>query len=245
MKGRPFGGRAEMVSTDPHRDQPVQARGHVLETATGVMILVHGRGASAADILGLVDELWYPGVAYLAPEAADGSWYPYSFLAPLAHNEPWLTSALKALGLAHNEPWLTSALKALGRVVAQAVAAGIPRARVIVAGFSQGACLATEFVARHADRFGGLVAFTGGLIGPPGTAFAYRGDLAGTPVFLGAGDPDAHVPWTRVEETASVLSRLGGRVTLRRYPNMPHTIIRDEIEEARKIVLQVTAPQET
>lgn len=229
MEGRPFGGRAEMVSTDPHRDQPVQARGHGLETATGVMILVHGRGASAADILGLVDELWYPGLAYLAPEAADGSWYPYSFLAPLAHNEPWLTSALKALG----------------RVVAQAGAAGIPRARVIVAGFSQGACLATEFVARHADRFGGLVAFTGGLIGPPGTAFAYGGDLAGTPVFLGAGDPDPHVPWTRVEETASVLSRLGGQVTLRRYPNMPHTITRDEIEEARKIVLQVTAPQET
>ena len=218
-----------MVSADPHRDQPVLARGQGLETATGVMILVHGRGASAADILGLADELWYPELAYLAPEAADGMWYPYSFLAPLSHNEPWLTSGLKALG----------------RVVAQAEAAGIPQARVIVAGFSQGACLATEFVARHADRFGGLVAFTGGLIGPPGTAFAYGGDLAGTPVFLGAGDPDAHVPWTRVEETASVLSRLGGQVTLRRYPNMPHTITRDEIEEARKIVLQVTAPQET
>ncbi len=192
------------------------------------MILVHGRGASAADILGLADELWDPDLAYLAPEASGGAWYPDSFLAPLARNEPWLTSALKALG----------------RLVAQASAAGIPTSRVILAGFSQGACLATEFVARHANRYGGLVAFTGGLIGPPGTAFAYGGELAGTPVFLGAGDPDPHVPWARVEETASVLSRLGGQVTLRRYPGMPHTINRDEIDEARKIVVQVTGPRE-
>ncbi len=191
------------------------------------MILVHGRGASAADILGLADELRDPDLAYLAPEASGGAWYPDSFLAPLARNEPWLTSALKALG----------------RLVAQASAAGIPTSRVILAGFSQGACLATEFVARHANRYGGLVAFTGGLIGPPGTAFAYGGELAGTPVFLGAGDPDPHVPWARVEETASVLSRLGGQVTLRRYPGMPHTINRDEIDEARKIVIQVTGPR--
>lgn len=192
------------------------------------MILVHGRGASAADILSLADEMRDPDLAYLAPEASGGAWYPYSFLAPIARNEPWLTSALEALG----------------RVVAQASGAGIPTSRLIVAGFSQGACLATEFVARHANRYGGLVAFTGGLIGPPQTAFAYDGDLAGTPVFLGAGDPDPHVPWARVEETASVLSRLGGQVTLRRYPGMPHTINRDEIDEARKIVALVTGPRE-
>jgi phospholipase/carboxylesterase len=217
-----------MVSSDPHRDQPVRTRGRPLETARGAMILVHGRGASAADILGLADELWDDDLAYLAPEASGGAWYPYSFLAPLARNEPWLTSALKALG----------------RVVAQASAAGIPASRVILVGFSQGACLATEFAARHATRYGGLVAFTGGLIGPPETTFAYPGDLAGTPVFLGAGDPDPHVPWARVEETALVLSRLGGQVTLRRYPGMPHTINRDEIDEARKIVAQVKGPRD-
>lgn len=217
------------MSTDPHRDQPVRARGRALQAARGAVILVHGRGASAADILGLADDLWDPELAYLAPEAAGGSWYPYSFLAPLAHNEPWLTSALAALS----------------RVVDEAGATGISRSRVVLVGFSQGACLATEFVARHADRYGGLVAFTGGLIGPAGTPFTYKGDLAGTPVFLGAGDPDPHVPWTRVEETASILSRLGALVTLRRYPNMPHTIVDDEIDEARKIVLHVTSPHET
>src|SRR2546426_4638931 len=129
-----------MVSADPHRDQPVLARGQGLETATSVMILVHGRGASAADILGLADELWYPDLAYLAPEAAEGIWYPYSFLAPLSHNEPWLTSGLKALG----------------RVAAQAEAAGIPRARVIVAGFSQGARLPPRIVDPPAAPFSRL-----------------------------------------------------------------------------------------
>jgi phospholipase/carboxylesterase len=113
---------------------------------------------------------------------------------------------------------------------------------VIVAGFSQGACLATEFVTRNPTRYGGLIGFTGGVIGPPGTRFNYSGDLAGTPAFLGAGDPDPHVPWDRVEESASVLRGLGAEVTLRRYPGAPHTIVRDEIEEGRKIVLSVMAP---
>ncbi len=212
---------------DPHRDQPVREHGRPLETATGVVILVHGRGASAADILGLAEELYYPELAYLAPEAAGGTWYPYSFLAPVEQNEPWLTSALSALG----------------RVVERATHAGIPRHKLIVAGFSQGACLATEFVARNATRYGGLVSFTGGLIGPPGTRFTYPGDLAGTPAFLGAGDPDPHVPWDRVQESASVLSALGAHVTVRRYPGMPHTINRDEIEEARKIVSRVIAAE--
>jgi len=170
--------------------------------------------------LGLAEQLYHRDLAYLAPEAAGHTWYPNSFLAPLEKNEPWLTSALNALGA----------------VVERAVAAGIVRHRVMVAGFSQGACLATEFVARNPTRYGGLIAFTGGLIGPPGTQFNYTGDLAGTLAFLGAGDPDPHVPWERVEESASVLRGLGAEVTLRRYPGMPHTINRDEIEEARKIV---------
>jgi predicted esterase len=110
-------------------------------------------------------------------------------------------------------------------------------------GFSQGACLATEFVARNATRYGALVAFTGGLIGPPGTRFNYSDSLSGTPCFLGAGDPDPHVPWKRVEESASVLSALGGVVTLRRYPGLPHTINQDEIEQAKHLLSQLSAEQ--
>lgn len=209
------------MAADPHRDQPVREYGRLLEDAAGAMILVHGRGASAADILGLAGEIHHPDLACLAPEAAGHTWYPRSFLAPFEENEPWLTSALSALG----------------RVVERAERAGIPRARVIVAGFSQGACLAAEFVARNAALYGGLIAFTGGLIGPPETRFKYAGSLDGTPAFLGAGDPDPHVPWERVEESASVLTALGASVTLRRYPGMGHTINRQEIEEARRIVL--------
>ncbi len=214
------------MPSDPHRNQPVLEYGRALESAKGAMVLVHGRGASAADILGLAEELHHPDLAYLAPEAAGHTWYPNSFLAPIASNEPWLTSALNALG----------------RVIDRAVQGGIAPNRVMIVGFSQGACLATEFVARNPTRYGGLIGFTGGLIGPPGTQFAYSGDLAGTPVFLGAGDPDPHVPWSRVEESASVLRGLGAEVALRKYPGAPHTIIRDEVEEARKMVVGVMGP---
>jgi phospholipase/carboxylesterase len=119
----------------------------------------------------------------------------------------------------------------------RAVAAGIERHKIAIVGFSQGACLATEFVARNAARYGGLVAFTGGLIGPPGTKFVYSGEFSGTACFLGAGDRDPHVPWKRVEESASVLSGLGAVVTLQRYPGLPHTINKDEIVHA-KIILR-------
>ena len=203
---------------DPHRNQPVLESGQPLESAKAAVILVHGRGASASDILTLADEVGHPEFAYLAPEAAGNSWYPYSFLAPIVQNQPWLNSALSFLG----------------RVVARAVAAGVPRHKVALLGFSQGACLATEFVARNAARYGALIAFTGGLIGPPGTQFEYPGDLAGTPCFFGAGDPDPPVPWERVKESASVFSALGGVVTLRRYPGLPHTINQDEIQHAKQ-----------
>jgi phospholipase/carboxylesterase len=213
------------VTQDPHRDQPVLTSGRPLDSATGVVVLIHGRGASAEDILGLSEELYHPEMAYLAPEAAGHSWYPRSFLAPIAQNEPWLTSALAMLS----------------KLVDRATRAGIPPDKLIVSGFSQGACLATEFVARHPARYGALICFTGGLIGPPGTKFKFEGDLAGTPVFMGAGDPDPHVPWHRVEESAQVLRGLGADVTLRRYPNMGHSINQDEIAEARKLVVMVTA----
>ena len=208
------------MTSDPHANQPVLTGGRKLGAAAGAVILLHGRGASAEDILGLGAEFEQPELAYLAPQAAAHSWYPYSFLAPIQQNEPWLTSALNKLG----------------RTVDEVVHAGIRRERIIIAGFSQGACLASEFVARSAARYGGLIAFSGGLIGPPGTEFRYRGTLGGTHAFLGSGDADAHIPWQRVEESASVLSALGAEVVLRRYEGMPHTINQDEIEEARKLI---------
>jgi len=210
---------------DPHRNQPVLASGCSLDSAKAVVILVHGRGASAEDILRLSDELDSPELAYLAPEAAENSWYPYSFLAPIPQNQPWLDSALNFVG----------------KVVERAQAAGVPRNKVALVGFSQGACLATEFVARNAARYGGLVAFAGGLIGPPGTRFAYSGELSGTPCFFGAGDPDPHVPWERVQASASVLSGLGGAVTAQRYPGLTHTINRDEIERAKQLLSHLVA----
>lgn len=212
-------------ANDPHRDQPIFARGRALDSARGAVLLLHGRGASAEDILGLADDFGLADLAYLAPEAAGHTWYPYSFLSPIEQNQPWLNSALNLLET----------------VVGRTTAAGIPLHRVVFVGFSQGACLATEYVARHATRYGGLVAFTGGLIGPPGTKFNYSGELSGTPCFLGAGDPDPHVPWKRVEESGSVLASLGGAVTLRRYPGLPHTINAEEIEHAKQILSRLVA----
>ena len=205
---------------DPHRDQPVLQRGAALNSAMGAVVLLHGRGSSAEDILGLAQEFDLPELAYLAPEAAEHTWYPYSFLSPIELNQPWLDSALNLVA----------------ETLQRAITAGIERPKIAIVGFSQGACLAMEFVARNAARYGGLVAFTGGLIGPPGARFVYSGELSGTACFLGAGDRDPHVPWKRVEETASVLSGLGAVVTLRRYPGLPHTINEDEIDHAKTIL---------
>lgn len=212
------------MTTDPHRNRPLVIAGAPLEEADGAVLLLHGRGATAEGILPLGEEIAPSGFALLAPQAAGGTWYPLSFLAPLEENEPWLSSALALLR------------GVLGRIEG----AGIPAHRVVVAGFSQGACLATELVARNPRCYCALLAFTGGLLGPPGSELAHQGDLDGTPVFLGAGDPDPHVPWNRVEETAAVLTRMGGRVTLRRYPGLGHTIGREELEEARLVVREVS-----
>ena len=214
------------MTRDPHRDQPVLTAGRKLSETAGAIILVHGRGASAEDILQLRVELDYPELAYVAPQAAENTWYPYSFLAPIEQNEPWLTSALNKLK----------------NIVGNITREGIPQDKIVIAGFSQGACLASEFVARNAENYGGLIAFTGSLIGPPGTDFHYTGSLSGTPAFLGAGDPDAHVPWQRVRESADVLSALGADVLLRRYPGMPHTISRQELEEARRLLDRTFSP---
>jgi predicted esterase len=197
----------------PHGGQPVRTAGLALADAQAAMIMVHGRGASAEDILSLTEELDGPGFAFLAPQAAGHQWYPNSFLAPIPSNEPGLSSGLALLAA----------------LLEQIAAAGIPPEKTLLLGFSQGACLALEFVARHARRYGGVAGLSGGLIGPPGTPRAYPGSLAGTPVFLGCSDVDFHIPKERVEESAVVLRRLGGSVTARLYPNMGHTINMDEI----------------
>jgi len=183
------------------------------------MILVHGRGASAADIMTIATEVMFPGVAYLAPQAAGSAWYPNPFTAPLQANEPYLSSALQVL----------SSLMAR-------VEAAVPADRLVLLGFSQGACLALEFAARNARRFGGVVGLSGGLIGPDGTPRDYPGDFQRTPVFLGCSDVDPHIPKERVIEAGHVFERMQADVTVRFYPGMAHTVSPDEIEAVRAIV---------
>ena len=213
-----------MNRSDPHANQPVLHTGAPLESARGVVVMIHGRGASAESILSLFPELSVDGLAAVAPQAAGGTWYPQSFLAPLAMNQPYLDSALGTIET----------------VVADLLAHGIPSERIAILGFSQGACLATEFAARHPRRYGAVMGLTGGLIGPDGTPREYAGSLSGTPVFLGTSDPDPHVPFARVEETRDVLRRMGATAELRRYAGMPHTINEDEIEACRALLQSMT-----
>jgi predicted esterase len=190
------------------------------------VLLVHGRGATAESILTLAPELGGESLTFVAPQAPGNTWYPESFLAPIARNEPALSASLSILRGA----------------VDRLEAGGTPRARIALVGFSQGACLALEFAARNASRFGAVIGFTGGLLGPPGTRHAYPGSFQGTPVFLGCGDPDPHVPRWRVEETAEVLGRMGAEVDLRIYPGRPHTISEDELQAATALLKILPTP---
>jgi phospholipase/carboxylesterase len=207
---------------DPHRDQPVRSLGAKLDQAAAAMILLHGRGASAEDILGIAAEMYDERIAYLAPEAAGHSWYPYSFMAPIAENEPWISSALAKVSA----------------TVQLAVDAGVSRERIVVCGFSQGACLSSEFVATHPARYGGLIALTGGLIGLAGADLHHEGNLAGTPALFSSGDPDPHVPWARVLASAEQFTAMGAKVHTQRYEGRPHTILPREIEAAREILFR-------
>lgn len=205
---------------EPHRGQRVVERGAPLARARATVIMLHGRGASAEDMLALADVLAQPDLAYLAPQAAGHSWYPYPFTAPIERNEPWLSSALRLID---------RLLDRLGK-------AGLPSERVALLGFSQGACLGLEYAARHARRYGGVIGLSGGLIGPEGTPRNYPGALAGTPVFLGCSDIDPHIPLARVRETTAVLRRLGAVVTERIYPDMGHLINEDEVTFVRGLL---------
>jgi predicted esterase len=205
---------------DPHAGQPVLQRGPALADARLVAILVHGRGASAEDILSLTYELGVKDVAYLAPQASGRTWYPYTFLSPIEQNEPGISSGLRVLS----------------GLIEQAGKEGVPPSRIVLMGFSQGACLSLEFAARHARRYAGVAGLSGGLIGPPGTSLNYSGAMEGTPVFLGCSDIDPHIPLERVNETADVFRRLGATVDERIYPRMGHTVNRDELDAIEQLL---------
>ncbi|HEX9076962.1 MAG TPA: phospholipase [Anaerolineae bacterium] len=216
------------MNKGPHEGQPVAFAGQPLDRAQAAMIMLHGRGATSQDILSLVPLLAQPHFAYLAPQANGNTWYPNRYLDPIADNEPWLSSALALVD----------------QVLGQVGEAGIPPERTMLLGFSQGACLTLEFVARHARRYGGVAGLTGALIGPDGTSRNYPGALEGTPVFIGCSDVDIHVAKEHALETANVLTRLGGRVTLRLYPNMGHEVNQDEVDFVRGMMADLIAKQE-
>jgi predicted esterase len=209
-----------MSTQDPHRGQPTLRSGPEPSKSRLATILVHGRGASADDILALAEELGLSDVAYVAPQAAGSTWYPHSFLAPLADNEPGLSSALGVIG----------------GLVSDLERQHVASEQIAVLGFSQGACLALEFAARHPKRYAAIVGLSGGLIGPPGTPRTYSGTLAGTPVFLGCSDIDPHIPLARVRESAEIFRQLRASVDERIYPKMGHTVNVNEIAAIRALL---------
>lgn len=209
-----------MIPVGPHAGQPVLRDGPSVADARKAVIAIHGRGAGAADIVSLARAIDLPDVAWLAPEASSHTWYPYSFLTPVEQNQPFLDSAISVVG----------------GLLQHLVDSGIPATQVVLLGFSQGACLASEFVARHPRRYGGLVVFSGGLIGAEIDPTAYSGSLEGTPVFGGCSDIDPHIPLERFEITGQVLAGMGAAVDFRVYPGMGHTINIDELTAAKALI---------
>lgn len=206
--------RSEMASVG------LEERGTPLTAALAAVVMIHGRGSSPAGILALTSHLSFPNMAFVAPTAAGGSWYPQRFLAPRATNEPALSAALNTVE----------------RVLAQVEAVGIPVEKTVLLGFSQGACLVLEYAARHPQRYGGVVGLSGGLIGSDDELIGYDGSLNGTPVFLGCSDVDEHIPLVRVEQAAATFDQLGAVVTKHIYPNFGHTINMDEVEQIRALL---------
>jgi phospholipase/carboxylesterase len=212
-----------------HEGQSPKWAGAPRRVADAAVVALHGRGSTAGSILRLADEFHEHGVAYVAPQARRNSWYPHSFLAPVERNEPALSSAICAVDTA----------------VADVTEGGIPHERIVLLGFSQGACLAAEYVARNPRRYGGLVVLSGGLVGPEGTTFDHEGDLRGTPVFLGCSDVDPHVPVERVHESRALFERLGGDVTERIYEGMAHTVNDDEVAFVRDLLAGLRRDEST
>jgi phospholipase/carboxylesterase len=204
-----------------HKKDLVTA-GKALDQASKVLIMLHGRGASAEDILSLSSHLDVKEYALIAPQATNNTWYPYSFMMPPAQNEPWLSSALSLLE----------------EIVTDVNSRGITTENVYFTGFSQGACLTLEFITRHATKYGGVVAFTGGLIGDKIYTENYKGDFNKTPVFIGTSNPDPHIPVERVYATANILKNMNADVTEKVYNHLGHTINADEIQNANKLVFE-------
>lgn len=205
-----------------NHSKQIYTGGAAVAVVTAAIIALHGRGASAHDIMGLAKELKVANAAIYAPQATNNSWYPYSFMARVEQNEPALSSALALVD----------------ETVKQAIADGIAEENIYFTGFSQGACLSLEYVARHAKQYGGVAAFTGGLIGEQLVTGNYKGDFKNTPIFIATGNPDPHVPLSRVEESVEVLKGLGADVTLKVYPGRPHTITYDELKLANELIVK-------
>ncbi|MEO5649210.1 MAG: dienelactone hydrolase family protein [Ginsengibacter sp.] len=210
------------MATDKIHPKKIITAGAKIQDAEKALIMIHGRGGSAKDILSLANHLQVKDFALLAPEASNNSWYPYSFMAPPSQNEPWLSAALSLLKETVNE------------VTAQ----GTLEENIYFLGFSQGACLALEFAARNATKFGGVVGFTGGLIGDRIYPENYKGDFKQTPIFIGSSNPDPHVPVQRVYATTNILKGMHAHVTEKIYENMGHTISQDEIDWANRLVFE-------
>ncbi|MDP9177825.1 MAG: alpha/beta hydrolase [Gemmatimonadota bacterium] len=219
--------RSRDPAGSPHQGQPVQTAGATLGSAKAAMVMLHGRGATAESILTLVQALDTSGFAYLAPQAAGNTWYPNSFLSPIASNEPGIASGLAAID----------------DLLKRIVDAGISLERTMLLGFSQGACLSLEYAARHARRYGAVAGLSGGLIGPDDTPRDYPGSFDGTPIFLGCSDVDFHIPAQRVHETARVLRKMGAEVTMKLYPGMDHIVNEDEVQKVREMMAAVLAGQ--
>jgi len=219
-----LGTSLKLLMSQLHQGQPILAAGAPLNQAGAAMIMIHGRGATADSILALTNEFAATEFAFLAPQAANGAWYPYRFLEPIERNEPWLSSALQVID----------------DLITHCIAAGLPAERILLLGFSQGACLTLEYAARHARRYGGIIGLSGGLIGPDDQPRDYAGSFAGTPIFLGCGNVDFHIPLDRVHAAAQVLRQLGGDVTERIYPGLDHTINQDEIGFVNGLLQAVT-----
>ncbi len=208
-----------------HRGGQVLQAGVPPDQAKAVMILIHGRGATAESILGLAAAFPQVGLTFLAPQARENTWYPYPFMTPISQNEPYLSSGLAVVG----------------DLVTHVMSLGIPAGKIILLGFSQGACLMLEYAIRNARRYGAVIAFSGGLIGEKGTTWEYPGSFDGTPVFLGCDERDSHIPAERVHESAEVLSQHGARVIKRLYAGIGHTVTDDELNHARAIIEDIFA----
>ncbi|MEO8955481.1 MAG: dienelactone hydrolase family protein [Ktedonobacteraceae bacterium] len=209
----------------PHEEQPLITRGRPLAESHAVAIMMHGRGRTTDDILDLAARIGNNAFTYLAPTAKDNTWYPFGFMERLENNEPFLSSALAIYDA----------------LIQELLGKGFSRQQIVLLGFSQGACLTAEYAVRHADRYGGIVLFTGGLIGPKGTQWSHSGLFLETPIFLGTSDIDSFVPLERVQESAAMFRQMGAQVIERVYPGMDHIVNDDEIAVARAILQKVSA----